>query len=667
MADTDETKKRAQEGSIHGVDPDVVAKVDKMMSYSKDAKDDSQPSGAPLLPSDKLPDFSKDKPSVKQQKEEKPADSPEVKAEYKPAAKPEPAPMQVPAAVAEDNETAKAVDDIAREESNRMLAIEDAKAELLAEGTAEIDKGWFNRVKTVLGNFWHNKKARNLTLAGLLLLIAVAGVVPASRYFILNTAGVRSSMSVRIIDDKTEQPLKNVDVSVDNRSAKTDIDGKVKLTNIKLGKQHLSVKKPAFADVNQDVVIGWGSNPRGDVGLTPVGSRYTFEIKDYVSGKPVKEAEAVSGEASATANDGGEIVLVAADQNESEINIHISAPNYRAEDITLDVGNKDTHQISLVPARKHAFVSKRNGKYDLYKTDIDGKNEKLVLAGTGAESEDNTVIVPSPNSDTIAYVTTRGDKHNDDGFALSSLIMVNLDEDKTETIDYSERVQLVDFIGNKLVYVKIAQGQSAASLDRHQLISYDINTKEQKIIYKTNYFNDVLSAKGAVYFAPSKYKTDSPAGLFKINPDGSGQSAVYGQEVWNLYRVAYDKINAAVGENWYEYDIGQNTFNALNGAPADQQSRVYADSPDGKQSAWVDKRDGKGVLIIYDTLTGQDSVIQTQSGLTNPISWLDNEHLVYRVDNNSETADYVIGINGGTPKKISDVTNTAGLDRWYYY
>lgn len=665
MADASKPKKDEKDGSIHKVDPAVEAKVDKMMKPS-----DTR--GAPLLPSEELPDFSQspqiddapkaDKAYTREKPEPQPRETAEVKKEATKLSDNYAAQRS-----ADDIATDRAVDEIAEQESDRMLAIEDAKAELLAEGTAEIDKGLLNRIKTKLAGFWHNKKARNLSLAALSLIFLITAAIPGSRYFLLNTAGVRASMSVRVIDDKTDQPLKNVEVSIDNKSAKTDLNGQVKIGKIRLGKQNLTVKKPAFADLNQKVTIGWGSNPKGDVGLTPVGSRYTFEIKDYVSGKPITDAEATSGEASATANERAEIILVAADQNESEINIQISAPDYRAENITLEVGNKDKHQISLVPARKHAFVSKRSGKYDLYKIDVDGKNEKLVLAGTGAENEDTTTILPNENSNTIAYVTTRGDKHNGDGFALSSLIVINLDDDNANTIDYSERIQLVDFVGSKLVYVKIAQGESAASLSRHQLISYDIGTQEQKILYKTNYFNDVLAAKGMVYFAPSQYKTSSPSGLFRMNPDGSSPTTVYNQEVWNLYRVSYDKIDAAVGESWYEYDTQQNTFNALASAPAEQESRVYADSPDGKKSAWVDQRDGKGVLIVYDTSTGQDKVIQTQSGLANPISWLDNGHLVYRVDNNSETADYVIGVSGGTPKKIRDVTNTAGLDRWYYY
>lgn len=648
--------------SVGNIDPKLEEKVDRMMSAdSKPQKAEAydKPGGAPLLPTDSLPDLIKnqkkteDRLQTEQPSEEEKTDTPK----------------QVDTAkddVSGDPGLDKAVDEIAEEESNRILAIEDAKAELLAEGTAEIDKGLINRIKTRISAFWHNKKARNSTIAGLFALVFIAGAVPVSRYFILNLFGVRASMSLRVIDDKTDQPLKNVEVSIDNKSAKTDIAGEVKLEKIHLGKQQLSVNKPAFADSSQTVVIGWGSNPRSDVALQEVGSRYTFEIKDYVSGKPVANAEAVSGEASANANDQGEAVLVVADQSQEQISIQVRAPNYRTETFNLEVGDKEVHQLSLVPARKQAFVSKRSGKYDLYKIDVDGKNEHRVLAGTGSENEDTTVILPSPNSDTIAYVSTRGDKHNEDGFALASLMIINLDDNKIDTIDHSERVQLIDFTGDRLVYVKIGEGQSAASPNRHQLISYDIKTKKTKELARTNYFNDVLYAEGSIYYAPSEYKASS-VGLFKINPDGSGITLIYDKEVWSLFRTSYDKIDASVGQDWYEYDINNASFNALYGAPPEQKSRIYVDSPDGKKSAWVDNRDGKGVLLAYDLSTGEDMTIQTQSGLVNPISWLDNDHLVYRVANTDETADYVISLSGSSPKKIRDVTNTAGMERWYYY
>jgi hypothetical protein len=105
----------------------------------------------------------------------------------------------------------------------------------------------------------------------------------------------------------------------------------------------------------------------------------------------------------------------------------------------------------------------------------------------------------------------------------------------------------------------------------------------------------------------------------------------------------------------------------LNGSPPTLKSRIYTSGPDGKKAAWTDIRDGKGVLIIYDTETGKDKVIQRQSGLVNPVVWIDDDHIVYRVATGSETADYVVNVNGGDPKKIIDVTNTIGLDSFYFY
>lgn len=82
---------------------------------------------------------------------------------------------------------------------------------------------------------------------------------------------------------------------------------------------------------------------------------------------------------------------------------------------------------------------------------------------------------------------------------------------------------------------------------------------------------------------------------------------------------------------------------------------------------WVDERDGKGVLLNYEHDTKQEKTLQAQGGIKSPIRWLDEDHVVYRVADGRETADYVMSLSGGEPKKVRDVTNTAGIDRWYYY
>ncbi|HET7673651.1 MAG TPA: hypothetical protein VFK11_04030 [Candidatus Saccharimonadales bacterium] len=684
MVDSDKPDERRQQGPLRDVDPKIEAKVDEMMNEGSkknepvdngtSEKNGSSASGAPLLPGEKLPDFgdkyADEPPQVKKPEAgDKTGENEAETVQETPGTVEDSAPEpRASKQLGDDPATGRAVDDIVQKESDRMLAMEDAKAELLAEGTAEIDRGFFSRLKGGIGAFWRNKWTRWMTLLILLSAVIAGAVMPQSRYFILNAAGVRASLSLRVVDDKTRQPLKNVEVSIDDLTAKTDKAGNVKLEQIKLGEQILSVKKPAFADINRDIVVGWGSNPLGDVGMTAVGSRYKFEIVDYVSGKAVTSAEAVSGDASARADKKGEIILVVADQDESDVTVHINAKGYREAKLNLKVGDKQSHLIKLVPDKKHAFVSKRSGKYDLYKIDADGKNEQVVLEGTGEESEDGIFILPDGNSNLIAYVSTRGDKHSDDGTVLSDLMLIDLGDNSVKTVDYSERIQPIGFIGGKLVYARIVPNEADDSSSRQQIIAYDVQSKEQKVLTKANYFNDLIAVKGAVYYAPSAYKS-SKKGFFSINPDGSGKKSISGDEAWSIFRTTYDKLDVAVGEeqDWYEYDTVSGSFNALNSPPPSQKSRLYTESPDGKKAAWVDERDGKGVLIIYDISAGQDNVLYTQSGLSNPVSWLDDQHLVYRVSTSAETADYVISISGGKPKKIRDVTNTAGLDRWYYY
>src|SRR5690606_285756 len=111
--------------------------------------------------------------------------------------------------------------------------------------------------------------ARYATFAVLIAMLVGLGVFPTSRYFMLNTVGVRSSSSIRVVDSSTLQPLKNVEVEIHGVKGTTDIDGLATLSNIKLGKTELVIKKRAFAELKKSVTIGWGSNPLSDERLNP--------------------------------------------------------------------------------------------------------------------------------------------------------------------------------------------------------------------------------------------------------------------------------------------------------------------------------------------------------------------------------------------------------------
>jgi hypothetical protein len=568
-----------------------------------------------------------------------------------------------------DPETEKAIDDIVAAESDAVLAADDLERDLEAASDEEEDRGRFPKWLVIL---WTNPRLRwaliTVGIAGLLLI----GILPQSRYFILNTVGVRSSLSLRVVDGGTLQPLKNVTVRAGGASAQTDSEGNTKLEHVRLGSTILQIEKRAFSPIDSDITVGWGSNPLGEFRVSAVGTQYTFFIKDFLSNKPIEKAEASSGDGNATSDQDGKIVLTldtAEHDDSDQISIEISAGSYRNETVEINVNNKEEQSIDMVPGRKHVLVSKRSGKYDVYTAYVDGKDEQKIVEGTGLERDDIT-LVPHQKDGIAALVSTRERVMDANGYLLSTLYVVNTQDGELVKIDQSEQIKVIGWADDgHLVYVKIAAGASGTDPKRHRLMSFNQkNYADIKELASSNSFNDVLMAGGRVYYAPSNiFQESSVTALYVVNPDGTNPKTILDKEVFTIVRSNFNTIDLSVGQAWYSYNIGSTESAKLGTAPASLASRVYTDNPANDFSLWVDNRDGKGTLINYDEHTKTDTTLTSHSGLKLPVYWLNDKYVIYRVSDSKETADYVINTEGGEARKITDVTNTTGLGRWFYY
>jgi hypothetical protein len=567
--------------------------------------------------------------------------------------------------VLNDEATEKAIDDITAAESDELLAVEDEERDFLRTESEEKPR---RGLGGVLRDFVHSKALRWLIFILLLGLIGAVGAIPTTRYYALNTAGVRSSASIKVIDQSTLQPLKDVKVQLGDQTVMTDSAGTATFGHLKLGTAGLVIQKRAFAPINETITVGWGSNPLGDRNLSPVGSQYSFTVTDFLSGKPMAKVAASAGDADAQSDDKGQIKLTLEHSSDPTVNVVLSIEGYRDEKITLDLSSKQNMSVKMVPVRKEVFISKRSGTYDLYSIDVDGKNEQLVLKGTGNERDD-LALVAHPRDEVVALVSTRDGKRNKDGYLLSNLTIINLRDNTSKSIAQSEQIQIANWIGTRLVYVQVASGASAADPNRQRLMSYDLKTSDNRQLASSNYFNDVLTAGNRIYYAPSSANQPNgvTASLFRVYPDGSSKQTVLAQETWNLFRTAYDKIVISIPGEWYDYKLEDGAPTKLEGQPADVVSRVYVDSPTGLESLRVDNRDGKGVLLVYDVNAKSEKTLRTQSGLKNPVRWLSDRVIVYRVHTDQETADYALSLDGGEPVKLQDITDTGGVDKWYYY
>ncbi len=495
-----------------------------------------------------------------------------------------------------------------------------------------------------------------------LLSIVVAGVlvgvfVPKVRYFVLNTVGVRASSSITIVDSTTRLPIKNVVVAIGQQSSRTDIDGKAVLHDIKLGEQQLKVSKSAFATEDKIVIIGWGSNPLDSMAIRPTGHKYTFVTLDFLTGKPIADAEVSYGESSALSDGDGKVTLIV-EKPEEEFEATITAKSYRTDKYKIQADNSTDKTVKMVSARKHLFMSRRSGKPDLYSSYLDGRDLAVVLAASGAERDDQ-VLVPHPSKDKVAHVSTRGNQKNSDGYLLSNLIIIDTANNQTSLVSTSEQVYVVGWSGDWLVYAKTTSGASAPNPERQQLHRYNIETKEDKTIASANYFNSFRLVDNNILFAINGQQDPSSAKLESVNIENGDKITILNGEVWGMVVFAKGEVAFQSDNKWYNYKIGDKSPTDRTDPINYSKNRVYVGNQ--QNSIWLDKRDGMGVLLLSNNKTSQEEPLFSKKYVEYPVSWFDDRTVIYRVVSPEETADYALDINSGQAIKITDVSNTKGI------
>ncbi len=556
------------------------------------------------------------------------------------------------------------VDEVVREESDRLLKSDDDALKRQFEPPKE-NKTIKSQLKKAVRWWWDHKLLRNATFLAIFLSVAASVLLPSPRYFLLNAAGIRVRSSMTIVDSQTGLPLKNIPVNIQGQEKRSGDDGSVSFENLKVGSSTLNVEKLGYAKFEKKLVLGLGSNPIGNQQITATGAQYRFVLTDWLSGKPVLGAEASSGEDSAQSDDEGHIVLTVGEVSEDSEAI-IRADDYR--EVTIKLADiTEEKPIEMIPAKQHTFVSNRSGKYDLYKIDVDGTNEQVLLAATGQERE-IPFVLPHPAKDYAAYISTRDGEVNSGGFVFDGLFIVDVKTGDSKRVVRSEQLQIIGWEGDKLIYTVVGEGVSAGNPERSKIFSYDVETTEKKQLASANYFNDVKLIRGTVFYSVSSFSVPlSAAKLYSIKPDGSNKQTVVDSQVWSIIWASYDVLNfRAVDESfntrWLTQKVGELTTTTLEAPPIVQTPRQYSVSSDGKRAVWVDQRDGKGVLLRVDIESAQEEAAVTAPGLDEPVYWLNNQAVVYRVTTSEETADYVVNLDGGEPHKIADVIGNRSRD-----
>src|SRR5581483_6558980 len=227
---------------------------------------------------------------------------------------------------------------------------------------------------------------------------------------------------------------------------------------------------------SQNVVtidVGLSKNHNIKILGQATGRLVTIRLTNKISGKAVPNLQVKAGK-SVTKTDWKGDGSVVVDPNLTSVQVEISGQGYNTfvTKVPVNAGEVNFNQVVVVPAGKIYFLSKLSGKIDVVKTDLDGANRQTVLAGTGNEDDQNTVLLASRDWKYLALLSRRAG-------TFDTLYLIDTSNDSLTVIDEGDvTFDLLGWSDNYFTYVVHRPSVSAWQSNASSIKSYNAQTKQ---------------------------------------------------------------------------------------------------------------------------------------------------------------------------------------------
>ncbi len=507
---------------------------------------------------------------------------------------------------------------------------------------------WFKR-------FISTKKGKIIVaVAAVALVIGLVFAIPVSRYAVAGLV-VKKDLNVEIVDSETGKPVSAAQVMVNGQSAKTDAKGKATVHNVPVGPWEVAAKKSYFKDAKGTTLVPILSNQTPVViKMVATGRQVPVVVTNKISGAALAGVEITAGDSIATTTDEGQAtVILPADKPTVSATFKLDKYNTTTADITVTEQPDAKNNFTLTPAGKVYFLSKRTGKINVMKSDLDGANATVAVAGTGKEEETQTVLLASRDWSHLMLQAKR-----DDGGA--KLYLINTADDKLSLIDEGSNIYFtpVGWSNEYFVYQVTRNNVHSWESKRISLKSFNANTGKITTIDDTegagsgdyawaneNYTSIYIIGDRVVYgkywnnyFAAPGLIADKKNTIYSVKSSAEDKkslkevaAATNGYLEAVLYRP--DEIYFRLGGSpvtFYEYADGKvepttdvNDTNYYN-----QTYATYLVSPSGKYTFWFEQRDGKNIAFIGDAHGANGKEVLSDNDFK-PYGWLTDDYLLF--------------------------------------
>jgi len=567
-----------------------------------------------------------------------------------------------------------------KETSKKIEAVAEEAAEVVVEKKTTKMK---QKVGFHLRNLVSTKKRKILViLASVVVLLAVIFAVPFTRFFVLSPF-VKKDVTVSIVDSKTNKPVSNVSVKLDDISSQTDKDGKAIFKSVPVGDYALRVTKQYYQDYTARYRVPVLSAPESpSYDINAIGRQVVVSVANKISGDMLSDVVVEALGTRATTDSEG-LATIILPPNENVLKAKLTKEGYRVGDVELKVDETIVNSYTLVPSGSIYYLSKATGKINVMKSGIDGGGATVVVAATGQESDYETSLLSSRDWQYSVLNATRTDNKQ-------RLYLLAAGNEDLSVIDEGDATfNLVGWSGHTFIYTVYRNGISQWSSKQQALKSYNADTRKVTVLdetsaFGTNVYDYIQENLGSVYiikdeivYLKSWYSnsmsiltsnTDKVPTLYSVNPsDGSKKKIktfAAGKSVsMKLYEPQGLYLQVYNPSVFYEYE--DTKIKEISGLSDNQFNAFYPTfliSPSGKKTFWYEPRDGKNTIFIGNETGGDTKTIGNLSEYT-PYGWYgQNDEYILLTKSGSElyvsSASKVIGEDGYQPLKITDYHKT---------
>lgn len=527
-------------------------------------------------------------------------------------------------------------------------------------------------------SYFDTAKKRLLATAVFLLLVSV--ILPNTRYF-LPSFFIKKPLSIILYDDVSNAPISGAKVSIDGATYTSNSTGLI-VAKSKVGYKNFELTRMFYQTKNLKMLVGINKNPRQQiVHMHSSGRLAIANIKNRISGRAMQGIKLKTDQGFEAVTDSlGQATLVIA-EGKNQTDVTASGNQILQSRATLTAAQDNTTNLYYVtPVGKVYFLSRASGNIDVVRTNLDGSDRQVAVAGTGLESSQTTKLLSSDDQKFVALKARREGE-------LEKIYILDTSNDKLATIDDSAgQIKIIGWNKNNFIFL-VERNYQLWQKSRQVLYSYDtVSGKTTKLDetkaegpsvldYAGEYIENayildekVVYAKRwlASYYYGSRLASKQMQ-LLAVSPGSNGSPEVLKQ--WPASYYAYiSTVQFApnglyvsvqlegVKNSYYKYQAGvAEESNQITGeAFTFPNYNTYYKSPNGLSTFWSEKIDGQNSLFIGDKDAKSQKQILGRSDLV-AVGWHGNDYLLVS-KNNSEL--YIIdhtGVRpGGNITKITD-------------